>query len=134
MFNLKDYVSKKFYKDLIKCDFLKDAIEMVKEDSVTGSDIVDFMFLSEKGYIVGSLSQICNSTNEVYHYNIIRDTHLTTALVNIIGNKNIRIADVDAILERIKDPFNNVEIYYCFGIDNKIPGLYKLQVLLTNRE
>ncbi len=124
-------LSSEFYNDLVKCSFLTDVEEILNNSGLVNIDFDDIKNIS-KGKIVGSISRSSNDFNiDLKMDNRIRDEKPTDALIYITSKKDISLSDVNNMVTRLRDAYDNLNIVFGCGINDELASSFKIQVLFT---
>lgn len=128
--NLKEALPTKFYNELAQCDFLKDLDEIVNGDSIINIDIYDIKVISASR-LVGTISQCFKDLKDDYNIKLISDEEPTDCIFCITGNKEIRLAEVNNLLDKLRDIYPNLNIIFGTKIDENFNLGIKVQAILT---
>lgn len=118
------------YDDLVKCDFLKDVIEILNNDGLINIDLHDIKAICN-GEIVGAISTVIADPNDKLEINRISNKEPNSCIVNVVSSMNLSIHDVDIIINNVKRLGSDLSIIYGTTIDDKYDGKFKVQALFA---
>lgn len=124
-YSFKDKLPKKFFKDLIKCNFIDKLEEITLLPGLINIDIDDIAAVSNDE-IVGSISQVMNSVDDEYIINCISEKTPNFCIFDISSDNNLSLDVVNKLIDKLRSLFNDIHIV--FGTRINIDGSDKLEV------
>ncbi len=128
--NLKEVFNDKFYKDLIKCNFLKDVEEIIDNPGMINLDLDDFIKASNDE-IVGCISQYFETTDENYIVNLISNKKPNSCIFYITSGTKLLGSDVSKLVSKLKDLYPDMAFNFGVGFLDESFTKIRVQVLLT---
>ena len=133
--NLKEVLPVKFYNDLVKCDFIKDVEFMLYNPGLINIEIDDIIAISNSD-LVGTISQVLNTTDDEFDYKIISDKEPTDCIFNIVSKDNdLSLDDINKLILKIREKYNNINIIYgTYIVPFDENGKFIINVILTHSD
>ena len=129
-YSFKDKLPKKFFKDLIKCNFIDDIDQIVNLPGIINIDIDDFKAISDSE-IVGCISQYFDNLDDDFIINRISNKEPTDCVINVSGGDMLNLKDLEFLLDKLRTVYPELNIIFGSNKnDESIPRL-KVQALLT---
>lgn len=83
-----------------------------------------------KGKLVGVLSEEYINANQKLNYKFINNEKPNSCLIHITSNNSLDIREMDAIMNIVKNDFNNIDILYGLAIDNGKDNSNRIRAIL----
>ncbi len=130
-YSFEDKLPKKFFKDLIKCNFIDKLEEIISLPELINIDIDDIVAVSNDE-IVGSISQVMNSVDEEYIINSISNKTPNFCIFDISSDNNLSLDVVNKLIDKLRLLFNDIHIIFETRINIDVSDKLEVNGLLLH--
>lgn len=127
-YSFKDKLQKKFFKDLIKCDFIDKLNEILIAPSIINIDIDDIATVSNDE-IVGAISQNFDDLEDDFVINTISDKIPNSCILHVSSGE-VTLTAIDKIVDKLRLINKDMQIVFGAGTNQNLEKTIQVNALL----
>lgn len=127
-YSFKDKLQKKFFKDLIKCDFIDKLNEILIAPSIINIDIDDIATVSNDE-IVGAISQNFDDLEDDFIINSISDKTPNACILHVSSGE-VTLTAIDKIVDKLRLINEDMQIVFGAGTNLNLGKTIQVNALL----